>query len=550
MFSESVPVGADDDRRPMLVFSPEKRGEIAHLEKSIQQQNKLISEQISRFFEQKKFYRSMEHPRHARPNLQERVKIAINYSYAHHGTVPKPKTLSFRQIKRARKSSKNISLALERDSMKKGQRPGGFGKDSEKPLKNLFKSGSSHPKIYSRQNVKISKHSEAGRSERQRENISDSLRKITANDFGTLGKEGNIIWVKDDSRKASKAKFHYVDQIRKEQLSTELFHNVQLDKARQRDETAKTMKKHAGLKRSVGNERVGERPEVKRSIKHKRRRSKSQKKHFVVSEIIRDKEPKSVVYSVKQNVKHKANSRSKSEITNKKIRDELKHMQYAKSKYKILRNLDKERKRSAHKSLRSDVLESNLRDESFHILKEDQLKLREIRRNYMKKWKEKRVIERNQSLSKKLRAKKPPRSKSIQTFSRAKVNQWAPFKTQAEPKGAVASESDNSSLGSLNKPPLILFKKNQMPKDSISLYKRRKKVKVKSVKSHAKEVKNILKKHKKNKFEGEVKKKQRRVRKKSKNQKRTYTNKFESTKKAFEYAKNKRLRKGSKKPTW
>lgn len=544
MFSESVPVGVDEDGRHLLALSPEKRGEMAHLERSIQQQNKLISEQISRFFEQKKFYRSAE-PKQARSNLPERVDIALNYSYAHQGMLPKPRTLSFKKIKRVRKSSKNISLALERDSMKKIQRGTGPPKEAQKSVKNLFKSGSSHPKIYSRQNVKVSKL-----SEKPRENISDSLRKVTANDFGTLGKEGNIIWIKDDSKKASKTKFHYVDKIRKEQLSTELFQNVNLDKTRHRDETAKTMKKHTQLKRSNGDKEVGQRPEVKRSIKHKRRRSKSQKKHFVVSEIIREQQPKSAVYSVKQNVKHKANPRSKSVITNKKIREDLKHLQYHKSKYKILRNLDKERKRSVQKSVRSDILESNLKDESFFILKEKQLKMREIRRNYMKKWKEKRVIERNQSLSKTPKTKKSCRSRSIQTYSRPKVNQWAPFKTQGKPSEANPSVSDNSSLGSLNKPPMILFNKNQTPKDSLLHYKRRKKMKVKSVKSHAKEVKNILKKHKKKKFGGEVKKQEKKPKKKVKNQKRTYTNKFESTKKAFEYAKNKRKKKGSDKPSW
>lgn len=572
LFSESVPLNpcAEPLGRAALGLSPEKQGEMAHLQKSIQAQNRLISEQISRFFEQQHFYKSLEQPR----ALQ--TAVARNYSFAQLTRSPQPKMLSFREIEKKRQSSRKVQLALQRDSMKKLHgRGSGRAKlpSREKPAKNLFQSGSSHPKLYSRRNLKISKRSETGLRKPSAENLSESPRKVAASDFGTLGKEGNIIWVKDDSRKASKGKFHYVDQVRKRQLSNEFFQNVVLEAPRKpgakgqasaranskskskqnpaAGQKAKVLKKSesAQVKVPSGVPGLGEIPSVKRSIKHKRGRSKSQRKHFVVSEILQDRELKSVVHSVNQHLPHKATSRSRSALPGKRASEQMQHLRYTRSKYKILRNLDKERKRSGIRSMRSEAMEQNLRDESFLVLKEKQLKLRVIRRNFMKKWKEKRIAERNQSLQPKSPAPKR-RSKSIKTQLPAKVNQWAPFKTQAKGSGEI---SQGSSLGSLRKSPVGIFSKERGAKETASLYKNRKKAKGKSLKAKLKEAKKLGKKPRKKKPQGKAKPKRnasKYPRKKSRNQQRTYTNKFESTKKAFEFAKRKRGRMDAGRPNW
>ena len=517
-------------------MSPEHKNSIFQLEKSIYEQNKLISKQISRFFERAKttLYKSLQNIK--KPLLNE-VKETYNYSYL--GFSIKQKNLSFRQVMKNKISSKNIKMALERDSMKNLNEINSKKAQINKNItKNLFKSNGSSAKIYSRRNTKLNNNSiEFQNKKKKPENISDSMKEITANDFGTLGKEGNTIWIRDDSRKNSKDKYHYVDKIQKNQISADIFRNKVANPQISQNIDTKTMKKHvtkppttSRLRRSNENK--------KKLLQLKNKQKYDRNLDFVISEIIQDKELRSVISNIKSNVKHKMSNRSRSAITNK--REPVKNNFYfPESKYQLLRDLDKKIKQSRNQSMKSDIQEKNLDNESSIILKENQLKMREIRRNYMKKWKE----ERSQAKKKSIPRNRSHfgKSKSTKTYSRAKVNQWAYQRNQKLKfiKG-LSSISNDSTLGSLNKPPEMNFIKNGKPKNSISLYKKRNQSKAKSVKPSTKERnKKVFKvsksrksKIKKNKI-GKVKRKE----------KRTYTNKFESTKMAFEYVKGKKKKK-------
>jgi hypothetical protein len=111
--------------------------------------------------------------------------------------------------------------------------------------------------------------------------------------------------------------------------------------------------------------------------------------------------------------------------------------------------------------------------------------------------------------------------------------------------------SNTSSLGSLTRPLGMTYGKKEH-KDSIPIYKRNKKLKnknkSKSVRPKKKEKSKQGQKNKK-KEKSSVSQKQIKVNLKSKKTKRTFTTKFESTKKAFEFVKNKK-KLGGKKAYW
>jgi hypothetical protein len=576
LFAESFTIAPNENIQNYLDLSPEKKSHIFHLEKSILEQNKRISKQISLFFEKAKetIHKSLQQIKKTNKSYSNQVIPSYHYSYIGKES-KKPKNLSFREIPKIGKSSKNMKFALERDSMKKlDEQISNIQKQrlkistpKAKGSKNLFKSGGSHPKIYSRRNMKLINNSieqKVKRNSKKQENISDSMRGITAIDFGTLGKEGNTIWIKDDSRTDLKPKFHYVDKIQKNSKSIENFQNKNTQKIVQTNKSTKI--RHQQMmnhnKQNLTKKSLKDKKkllQLKNKINNRRSRNNND---LIINEIIQDSELKSVISSMKPNTKHRIQNRAKSELPTKRTKkNRVPSFHFPESKYQLLRDLDKKIKQSRNQSKNSQFTEKNLDNESSILLKENQLKMREIRRNYMKKWKEKRKQEQsrsNHSLPKKYdRRSGYGQSKSTKTYSRNKVNQWAYYRTNGKNVKELSTMSNNSSLGSLNKPPLINFKRNQMPKDSISLYKKKKQSKSKSVKISTKEVKKKIKIPKSKKSKSRARKKivdkrnkSRKGSKGSKGSKRTYTNKFESTKIAFQYVKDKKKRNISSQYYW
>ena len=196
----------------------------------------------------------------------------------------------------------------------------------------------------------------------------------------------------------------------------------------------------------------------------------------------------------------------------------------------------------------------------------------------MKKWKMKREDGKsNKSYTKKKREirNKYFKSKSIKSNRKNQVKKWIPYKAETNYNKRLSNISNNTSLGSLNKPPMFHYQKfknkiknqkksksksktsskiNKNTKSkSIQLYTNRKKELDKSVQSQMKKSKTYKSKKKKSKTKSKKRSKSKKlILKQNKNvkNKRTYTNKFESTKKAFEYAKDKLLNKTGSRRYW
>ena len=534
LFAESLPIFQQEYMKNYLDLSVENKSKLLNLEKSIQEQNKLLSKQLSRFFEQTKeiYSKSLDNIKHAKvpPN---QLKTNYSYHYQPHDKLPQ-KNLSFRKIKKLSWSSKNINLAMERDSMKNLQKlPTTERKENkEKNQTNLFKSGTSNPKIYSRKNMKLVNESQERKrrqnmKKRKMDNLSESMKGITAIDFGTLGKEGNTIWVTDDSISEMKPKFHYLGKIQNNSQKTTVVKRKMSEKQNKFKVDIYSKRKNttqADAKKTKVNKVIEQRSEKKNSNKPAFDLESMKSNQLVVSDATKDKDLKSMVSPVSKNVKHKRSNRAMSVYAKNKRASYM-----YENKYKIMRNLDKKIKQTRNQSVKSTNSNGEVVDPSL-ILKERQLKMREIRRNYMKKWKEKQFDKSpSESRFAKKNTKKSGKSKSrsVKTYSRKKVNQWGTSKTDRKFAKGLSTLSNDSSLGSLNRPP-VSTKLKKKAKNSVSLYKKRKVSNTKSVKKKAKAVKKGG--NRKKKIESNKQISNKAIIQKHK---KMFTNKFDSTKKAF-----------------
>lgn len=407
------------------------------LEKSIFTQNKLINEQLSRFFEYTKtnIYKSLENVGRTSKSLKNEVKLNYNYSYIPLSERISKMNLSKTRVQNLRKISKeNISLALDRDSMKNikrlsKQNSNKFPKKEKDNFSNLFKTPEKTPKIYSRKNVKISnkvqlKKQNLSPSKMVVNNLSESMKGITEIDFGTLGKEGKIVWVNE--KLTNKPKFQYLGKIFTSSNKKNAFRNVTISKNQVKQGVKQNIKK-------VDAE-ISKNKKLNYSKKNSHRVFPDRRKGLGLDTFSQNRIKNTFLQEYKNiqlinspsmaNSQKQKNYRSRSAFLNKNANKKNKKYNVQESKYSIMRDLDKKIKKSRNQSLISAGGDSKIsRTDTEYVLKEKQLKMREIRRNYMQKWKEKEGVKKPvRSYSRPKKAKNPVNIKSTKNIIKTQVS--------------------------------------------------------------------------------------------------------------------------------
>lgn len=369
----------------------QRKGTIQKLEKSIFEQNKLLSQQISRFFEYTKdnICRSLENIDSFLQSAKNEVKLNYDYQYFPKSQKANKMNWSFKKINMFSKQSlNNIQLALSRDSMKNIKKfspvsSQKFNSIQQKQALSLNFLGNSEdkPESFSKKKLKIS-NDPVSKTINQNiaKNIQNNLdqQEVIAVDFKTLGQEGSTTEVKHESKDQKIHKFQFLSRNRK-------------------SPTNQSSKNQTGRNISQQNKLINQKLLYKnstsRSKKNMIRAFPDRRKGYnlgsnsrskLANQAFAEKVIKSIVKPVltKQRKGYNVN-RSKSAVYDKRVIHQRNQYKVFQSKFQVMNKLN-EPKNSRNTSLISEASQSKADTE--HILENKHIQMRKIRRNYMKNW--------------------------------------------------------------------------------------------------------------------------------------------------------------------
>ena len=225
---ESFPIYQNDKIETLLDLSTDRKDRIIDLEKSILTQNKLISQQISRFFEYTKdnYYKSMGYNGRPVYYLKNQVKKNYNYSYIPDSEKSNNMNWSFKKSRSSRqKTLTNISLALDRDSLKNIEVNHSRKNNQTNGSKRSKEKNEATPKLYSKNTQK-----QKNQQNKHIAQLNGSRKKYTKDevspeDFATLGKEGNTIWLPEESGKKANGKYQILGKVSTNSNKMNIFKN-------------------------------------------------------------------------------------------------------------------------------------------------------------------------------------------------------------------------------------------------------------------------------------------------------------------------------------